>query len=58
MWTLRITILEGQCVHRHRFQPQQRDSHAIGDWIGLYNHRSPQQPMDVRTPDEAFALAV
>ncbi len=35
----------------------QHATRAIDDWISFYNHRRPHQALDMKTPDEAFALA-
>lgn len=50
-----IRTLKEQCVHRHRFETQQH--RVIADWIQFYNHRRPHQPLGMKTPAEAHALA-
>jgi putative transposase len=52
-----IRALKEQCVHRQRFDSIQHATRAIGDWISFYNSRRPHQPLDMKTPVEAFALA-
>lgn len=52
-----IRSLKAQCVHRHRFETLQHANRAIGDWIGLYNHRRPHQALGMKTPAMAFDLA-
>ena len=52
-----IRTLKEQCVHRQRFDSIQHAARAIGDWIGFYNHRPPQQALKMKTPAQAFALA-
>ena len=53
-----IRTLKEQCVHRHRFETQQHAMRVIGDWIQFYNHRRPHQALGMKTPAEAYALAV
>ena len=53
-----IRTLKEQCVHRRRFDSIQYAARAIGDWIGFYNHRCPHQALKMKTPAQAFALAV
>lgn len=53
-----IRTLKEQCVHRHRFETLQHASRVIGDWIRFYNTRRPHQAPGMKTPAEAFALAV
>lgn len=52
-----IRTLKELCVHRHRFESLQHASRVIADWIHFYNHRRPQQALNMRTPAEALALA-
>ncbi len=52
-----IRTLKEQCIHRQRFDSIQHATRAIDDWISFYNHRRPHQALDMKTPDEAFALA-
>ena len=53
-----IRTIKEQCAHRHRFETLQHASRVIGDWIQLYNHRRPHQALGMKTPAEAYALAV
>lgn len=53
-----IRTLKEQCVHRQRFESLQHASRAIGDWIQFYNHQRPHQALAMKTPAEAYALAV
>ncbi|MDR2871538.1 MAG: integrase core domain-containing protein [Xanthomonadaceae bacterium] len=53
-----ICTLKEQCVHRYRFESLQHASRVIGDWIHFYNHRLPHQALAMKTPAEAFALAI
>ena len=53
-----IRTLKEQCVHRQRFETIQHAARVIGDWICFYNHRRPHQTLGMKTPAEAFALAV
>ncbi|WP_290690264.1 MULTISPECIES: IS3 family transposase [unclassified Haematobacter] len=52
-----IRTLKEQCIHRQRFDSIQHAARAIGDWIGLYNHRRPHQALKMKTPAQAFRLA-
>ncbi|MBI1252712.1 MAG: transposase, partial [Hyphomonas sp.] len=36
----------------------QHASRVVGDWISFYNNRRPHQALGMKTPAEAFALAV
>ncbi len=53
-----IRTLKEQCVHRQRFESLQHAMRAVGDWIDFYNHRRPHQALGMKTPAEAYALAV
>lgn len=53
-----IRSLKEQCIHRHRFESLQHASRVVGDWISFYNNRRPHQALGMKTPAEAFALAV
>lgn len=53
-----IRSLKEQCIHRHRFESLQHASRVIGDWISFYNNQRPHQALGMKTPAEAFALAV
>lgn len=53
-----IRTFKEQCAHRHRFETLQHASRAISDWIRFYNTRRPHQALGMKTPAEAFALAV
>lgn len=53
-----IRSLKEQCAHRHRFETIRHASRVVGDWIRLYNNRRPHQALGMKTPAEAFALAV
>ncbi|MGV8942047.1 MAG: integrase core domain-containing protein, partial [Lysobacter sp.] len=53
-----IRTLKEQCAHRHRFETRQHATRVIGDWIQFYNHRRPHQALGMKTPAEAYALAV
>jgi putative transposase len=52
-----IRTIKEQYIHRQRFNSIQHATRDIGDWIGFYNTRHPQQALNMRTPAEAFALA-
>lgn len=47
-----------QCVPRHRFESLHHASRLLGDWINFYNHRRLHRALNMRTPTEAFALAI
>jgi putative transposase len=53
-----IRSLKEQCIRRHRFESLQHASRVVGDWIGFHNNRRPNQALGMKTPAEAFALAV
>lgn len=53
-----IRTLKEQCVHHHRFESLQHASRAISDWIQFYNYQRPHQALAMKTPAEAYALAV
>lgn len=53
-----IRSLKDQCVHRHRFETLQHASRVIGDWSTFYNNERPHQALAMKTPAEAYALAV
>ncbi|MBA4228212.1 MAG: hypothetical protein C0456_16470 [Hyphomonas sp.] len=53
-----IRSLKDQHIHRHRFENLQHASRVVGDWISFYNNRQPHQALGMKTPAEAFALAV
>jgi transposase InsO family protein len=53
-----IGSLKEQCIHRHRFESLQHASRVVGDWISFYSNRRPHQALGMKTPAEAFALAV
>jgi putative transposase len=62
-WTLVervIRTINEQCVHRQRFETVQHAARVLGDLIGFYNHRRPQQALKMKTPNqmlEIFKLA-
>ncbi|MDR1075943.1 MAG: integrase core domain-containing protein [Xanthomonadaceae bacterium] len=53
-----MRTLKEQCVHRYRFETLPHASRVIGDWIHFYNHQRPHQALAMKTPAEAYALAV
>lgn len=53
-----ICTLKEQCVHWYRFETLLHASRVIADRIQFYNHRRPHQALKMKTPAEAFALAV
>ncbi|WP_427771238.1 integrase core domain-containing protein [Comamonas thiooxydans] len=57
----RMAWLSGRFVRSRSnayIEPLQHISRLIGDWIHFYNHRRPHQALNMKTPAEAFALAV
>ncbi|AOV04458.1 MAG: transposase [Delftia sp. 67-8] len=54
---LPLLAVLGLCGSRRRFETLQHASCVIGDWIGFYNNRRPQQRLALKTSTEAFALA-
>lgn len=52
-----IRTLKEQCIHRLRFDSIQHATQVTDDWIRFYNHRRPNQELDMITPAEAYALA-
>ena len=48
--------IKEQCVHRQRFETLQHASRVIGDWIGFYNQKRPQQALRMLTPNQAFEM--
>ncbi len=53
-----IRTLKDLGVHGHRFESLQHASRVIVDWDGFYNHQLPLQALNMRSPAEAYALAV
>ena len=53
-----IRMLKEQSVHRQHFDSIQHATHAISDWISLYNNLCPCQALDMRASAEAFASAI
>ena len=53
-----IRTIKEQCAHRHRFESLQHASRVLGDWIRFYNQQRPHQALNMKTPAEAYALAV
>lgn len=52
-----IRTLKEQCAHRQRFETLQQASRVIGNWIGFYNLRRPNQALGMKIPAAAYALA-
>jgi putative transposase len=52
-----IRTLKERCVHRHRFETQQRAPRVNREWIHFYDTRRPHQPLGIKTPAMAYALA-
>lgn len=53
-----IRTLKERLVHCHRFESAQHLSRIIADWILFYNTQRPRQVQKMKTPAEAYALAV
>ena len=53
-----IRTIKEQCIHRHRFESLQHASRVIADWIAFYNLKRPHQALRMKTPANAYALAV
>lgn len=52
-----IRMLKEICVHRDRCDSQQNAMKVIGDWIGFYNNRRPQQAFGMKMPAQEYQLA-
>lgn len=55
---IRIYGLRQEFITPHCPQRNAMIERVVGDWISFYNNRRPHQALGMKTPAEAFALAV